>query len=613
MKIKALLLVAVLGALLPLLNGCQPGTPGTLIPNQAPESRIVVAPMPNANQDHYLSPEVMFRVQWFGFDPDGQIVGYWLKVDADSVWTTRGDSAISFKAFETDPNHPVKTVPLPHSISVAAVDDAGAMDPSPATRSFQATNSIPAITEFVSEFLNGSLVGAGISFSITYNDSNPSGIFTRLWIDNQPVTDWDSRTKFQFCAMSDPTILSAIDLGLTTPVSISLLPAGNHTLTLRVMDWGGAVSDSVARTITVVDTVKPALESITSTYSGLDYYPDGSVFYADEAPTIFSLAGSAASYYGDVEAFRYRLVGQNDSMAWSSWGASSFDTLGLPAGAYRFEAQCRDWAGVVSDVSSYSMQIVEPTFSGSASIKVAVIDETRDGNSRPGSPSDAQCDSTWRVILGYDTTSWVTSQGWIVSELDYTTHKINDISYISPLNLFDKSVVIWHADDKAELNLKTAVQNKRLLSEYLDRGGRLFLCGWDVGENFGADTDSLAFSANSFAGKYLRILGGKRSNDKSFAGTIAVGGYPALNNDPAKMPPAWNAKLEKCWIFYPAHRTETIAAWNGVPFDSMGCAMKNFSPLNRWRTITCGFPIYFLADSGSQPFVRKAIAELVAP
>jgi len=610
MKTKSLALVAVLGALLPMMWGCEPSTPGQLIPNTPPETRIVVAPMPNASHDHYIAPEVIFRVQWFGHDDDGLVAGYWLGVDGDSVWTTRGDSAIAFASSQPDPSNPGKTIPASHTIRVTAVDDAGAADPTPAIRTFLAVNSIPTISEFVSDFGDEARVGAGISFSIAYNDSNPSGAFFKLWIDGQAVNDWDNRSAFQFCKTSDPTILNSVDSGAVKPLDVSLLPAGNHILTLRVMDWGGAVSDSIARPITVIDTLKPTLTSLTSTYSGLDYYPDGSVFFASNAMTHFATEASAAAYYGSIHSYRFRLIGLTDSTDWSPWGAATKDTLNLPPGAYRVEAEGRDWTGTISDPMRYEMRIVEPTFASTAGTKIILVDETRDGNGRPGSPNDWQSDSTWRAILGYDTTSWTTTQGWNVTELDYVSHRVEGVNYVSPLDLFDKQVVIWHADDKATFDLDVGAFNKRALGEYLDRGGRLLLCGWDVGANF-TTSDSASFSASSFVGKYLRLTGGKRSNDKNFGQATGAGGYPAIAIDPTKIPANWSGMMDKCWTLTPSHRSEAIALWSGVPFDGMPAAIKNFSPLNSWRTITCGFPIYFL-DTASGAFVRKAVEELAA-
>lgn len=608
---------------LPLLVGCDPEIPGSPADNQPPDTRIVAAPVEGRAFDHYVSPDSALNVKWFGSDPDGQVLGCSLQVDKGAwVWNTEGKTTLIFDSGDPDSAHPGRTLPVRHTIRVKAVDDRGLEDPTPATRSFYATNYIPIITEFVADFGNNDTVGPGIAFSVLWSDSNGSGASFRLSVDSLPVTDWDSRSKYQFCPTSDRTILAAVDTLTVIPIDTSALPVGRHKLMVQVKDGGGAVSavnDSITRTITVADTFRPIVTTIRSQYGGKDYYPDGSVFYLPGGITHFEITGRdtsyflrAKSYFGGVQAFRHRLVGTTDSTDWSEWGAGSSDAPALPAGSYRFDAQCRDWAGSISDSTSYSMTIVEPTFQGAATIKLLVVDETRDGNGRPGSPSDGQVDSLWHRILELDDSNW-RSANWEIDTLDYVNHKVRDVRYVSALDLSNKNLVIWHADDKSDTNLtNTKPFNQRVLAEYLDRGGRLFLCGWDLLTNFDPSSDTVTFKSG-FVAKYLRLTGGKRSLSRDFLGMVGSAGYPDLAMDSAKVQSTMLSGLDRCWVLDPAHRTVTIGRWNGAPFDGMGVAMKNFSPLNPWRTITCGFPIYFMQEAAAKEFVRRGLTELLAP
>ena len=603
--------------ILPLIWGFQPSDPVSPLVNQAPDTRIVVAPVAGDSSDHYVSPVVIFNVQWFGNDPDGQVAGYYLQVDGGSwIWTTKTDSAMAFESSTPDPNHPGKTLPSPHTITVKAKDDEGLEDATPAQRSFSATNYIPFIREFVADFQDDATVGQGISFSINWGDSNSSGAYFRLWIDGAPVTDWDSRSAFQFCKTSDPAILNTVDSGAVKPVDISLLRAGGRTLMVKVKDWGGAISDSVTRSITIDTTKNPTITAVAPTYEGAAYYPDGSVFYEDGATTHFEVTATAVDYFGGVQAFRNRLMPVGGNAEWSSWGAGSYDVLNLPSGAYRFETVCRDWSGRESAVTGYEFEIYRPNFRDDGATRVLIVDETRDGNGGRGSPDDNQSDSLWRSIFDYDTTNRVTPNGWLITELDYTNRVAGPNKYISAKDVFDKDLIIWHADDNANLDLKAGAYNLRLLSEYLDAGGRLFLCGWDVISNFNSsDVDSVTFSSNAgFGQRYLRISGGKRSSERVFSSALGSAGYGDLRIDPAKVPNSWSGTLDRCWVLFPAHRTEAIAVWGPEhAFSGLGVAMKNFSPLNPWRTIICGFPIYFLRIDDSKPFVVKAATELLAP
>ena len=153
MKQNILLIAAPLFVALLLLWGCETTDPGSPSANQAPETWIVVAPLDDALHDHYISPSVMFHVQWFGHDEDGQVVGYYIQIDdGPEAWTTRGDSAIAFEASTPDPNNPGQTQYAAHTIKVASIDNEGLRDPEPATRTFAAMNDIPEITAFVADF-----------------------------------------------------------------------------------------------------------------------------------------------------------------------------------------------------------------------------------------------------------------------------------------------------------------------------------------------------------------------------------------------------------------------------------------------------------------------------
>ncbi len=619
MRRNGLLLIAPVVTALLLLWGCEPSDPGSPIANQPPTVRIVVAPLDSALHDHYISPSVMFHIQWFGNDVDGEVVGYYLQVDdGPEAWTTKGDSAIAFRASEPDSTQPEKTVPTWHTVRVTALDNED-LRSAPAERTFRVTNWFPEITAFVADFPDSALVGPGISFSVEWSDQNYSGGEFQLLLDGEAITDWDARSGYQFCDMSDPTILELLDETEVQAVDCALLTSGEHDIGVVVRDRGDARSQPWMRHITVADTFKPMLESISSLYGSSDYYPDGSIFHRARTTTSFTMNGSAEEYFGGVHSFRhryrYREIPQTpedttwgDWNDWSDWGGSEFEMANLPVGEYHFQAQCRDWAAFESLVTDYFMTIVEANFEEKT---LLIVDETKDGNGRPGSPNDEQCDRFYREILGLDTTTWTTPDGWTVSEIDYRNHKIGDASYVSPKDVCNQRVIIWHSDDKSELRLS---DNTRILQEYLDRGGRLIVSGWDVLSPF-ADGDEVTFTSG-FAYRYLRIAAAKRENDKLFVGMTgdAELGYPDLELDREKVPGRWNG-LDKCWLLEPRHRTDSIGGWRGFEgrppdFEGRGCAVRNFAPVNPWRTIVLGFPLYFMGTDQAVQFIRTAIADI---
>ncbi|MFN3821819.1 MAG: hypothetical protein ACK4OO_05745, partial [bacterium] len=247
---------------------------------------------------------------------------------------------------------------------------------------------------------------------------------------------------------------------------------------------------------------------------------------------------------------------------------------------------------------SYQIHIVQVDFSEK---RVVVVDETRDGNGRPGSPNDEQVDQFYRFVLGYDTVSWENIDGWKFEEIDYTRR-----SFISPLDLKQAQVVVWHSDDKSTLELKNNPDNIRLLREYLDRGGKLILSGWDIMGHF-TDADSAAFPSG-FVARYLRITSAQRANDRVFKGAM---GADSLSVDPNKIPAAWGG-LDRCWSFTPAHRTEILAYWyDNTPLAGRPAIVFNASPVNIWRTVTLGFPLFFINDDQAKNFIQDVLIRLV--
>jgi len=614
LQIVRFLVLPLVSTLILSLTACEPKTPGDPKSNKAPTVRITVAPDTNAIHDHYLSPTPMFRVQWFGSDEDGYVTGYYLQVDdGPTAFTTRGDSAIAFISSDpdtTDTTH-VRTLPASHTIKVWSVDNEG-LRSNPAERQFRAVNGIPRINSLAAPFASGATTGRGIAFSVDASDTNYSGLWYRLWVNGQPVTNWIEQSKFQFCKVGDAVIVGSIDAGETVVVDHLLLGLGSNTIEVRARDWGNAVSEPVLRTFTVSDTFRPAISRINSTYGSARYYPDGSIFHSPNTTTHFEINGSAVTYYGSIQGYRYRFLreGQSD-VPWSSWGGGSVDIEDLAPGNYRFEAICRDYTGAESSPSTYSLTIVQADFSGR---KMAIVDETRDGNGSLGSPDDRQVDRFYRNILGGDSsradTIWTSDDGWAVTEFDYVTHRVGETKYISPKDLFDKRIVIWHAEDKTVKDLKDNAENRRVLGEYLDRGGRLILTGWDVVGNF-TDVDSAAFPAG-FASRYLRIRYARRANDRIFVEATGFGDYPTITLDRDKIPARWTG-VDFCWALEAAHRTDTLAVWSaGTTPAGKAAGVLNNSPVNVWRTATFGFPLYFMRDAEAGPFLRRVITALDA-
>ncbi len=164
LRFRTLALVALV--VLPMLlafSACS-SDDDDFIPNDPPDTRMVSAPNPDLPHSYRVT------LAWLGTDPDGLVDSYeWRMSDngPDGVvdvedtlglaWhkTARSDSLFEASAeldsFPADVDNPLITDPIDfrwwqtHTFWVRAVDQKGAVDPSPASARFTATTTAPKI------------------------------------------------------------------------------------------------------------------------------------------------------------------------------------------------------------------------------------------------------------------------------------------------------------------------------------------------------------------------------------------------------------------------------------------------------------------------------------
>jgi hypothetical protein len=143
----------------------------------------------------------------------------------------------------------------------------------------------------------------------------------------------------------------------------------------------------------------------------------------------------------------------------------------------------------------------------------------------------------------------------------------------------------------------------------------MLFSGWDLINAFTPDTASTQSFNKGFVFKYLRCTTASRNNNKDFTGFTGVTnyGYADVEIDHAKLPGSW-VGLAKCWKLTPAWRADGIGLWSSAGhiagFEGENCVVRNISPVNAWRTITLGFPLYFMNQDQAKVFMEKAIADL---
>jgi hypothetical protein len=297
-------------------------------------------------------------------------------------------------------------------------------------------------------------------------------------------------------------------------------------------------------------------------------------------------SASAAAYDGEIVAYRWVLTDTTGSVRDSSeWQADPVvaDTDAVPDD-YSYSFMARDAAGELSDTLFYFIRIVRQTLSDS----VIVVDETADGNGNPGSPNDAQADQFYDNVM----------QGWKTRQIDYATHKVGQTSYVSPHDVRDAGVIVWHADDQANLQLSV---NTRILGEFLDRGGRLIISGWDVlGAWSGGTTDTImSFGSTHFARKYLRLYEGRRNAARTTLGFDSSGGFAGCRVDPQKLPASFQGRLPKCWSFQPSGECLTMgrmAVSDSLTNPNHGLPAA-YLYYQSFRVAVFGVPLYFCVES----------------
>lgn len=137
-RFRPVLAAAIVAGTLAVVFAAGCAKKGSFAPNVPPETTLFVqGPVDPVNH--------IVHLYWFGTDPDGEVDGFQLRftnnaaapADTQWVWTTRTDSI--FTVF-------TPTGAAMPTFEVRAVDNEGALDPTPATEDFSFTNQPPVVT-----------------------------------------------------------------------------------------------------------------------------------------------------------------------------------------------------------------------------------------------------------------------------------------------------------------------------------------------------------------------------------------------------------------------------------------------------------------------------------
>jgi len=563
---------AWLSASISWIAGCGIIEPEKVKPkaNQPPETVITAGPVQGSTFSYFA------RIGWKGEDYDGLVVGFRVAVDDTGRWvsTRKTDSTFVFSAPNAD---------TPHTVYVAAVDEEGAVDPTPASVTFTATNVAPDTRiEIEGNPREGATFGLGQTFTIrAVNDP-----------DNGPQFDY----RFRLDATgnwSEWLRNNVVEFGEASP--FGRLPAGPHTFFAQVRDAAGAVDPTPASFPFVASTTVRPTVSLTATYNGLPFYSDNSAFYfthPDSQRVVrFQIAADASSYFGRLGGVKLQL----DTNPATPYGAITDTSFAnLTEGEHTLRVRVKDTGGAESEEVVFAFKLVKFTLSP----KVLVVDES---NGRFA--TDANADAFYSTVL---TTLGKNFTPWDVREKGDPT----------PGSGFgDYGLVIWESDEAFFGNFARA---KRLLAEYLDAGGHLWITGWKPIQQLAGTTPVTNFqSADPWVYKYLKLQTAKQSpgSPADFTGASGMAGYPNINVDQAKnFVPAFQNRLPTIDVFTlrsdaTAEAVYTFNSASGNPdFNGATCGMRYLG--SDWKVVVFGFPFYFMKNDEAIEAARKVFQDL---
>lgn len=198
--------------------------PTGVVQNQPPNTFLSLFP------DSTISPQrTRIKITWWGDDPDGLITGYRFSFDSTNwTFTTKNDSTFQLTISGNDSTF---------HFWVAAVDDKGLVDPTPASNRYPVYNSPPSVT------FNGGTEIPETTFTVA----------SFSWTGTDP--DGDNTIKYFLWALND-TInwhrVSGTTNLLTLRQDSGLAVNSNNKLFLKAQDIAGAFSP----VITMPDTGK---------------------------------------------------------------------------------------------------------------------------------------------------------------------------------------------------------------------------------------------------------------------------------------------------------------------------------------------------------------------
>jgi len=508
--------------------------------NQHPETALTYAPV------QYDTTSFRVHFYWSGYDNDGEVVRFRFAVDDDSLrpitqWraTTAKDTVLLFMV---DPISELKI----HTFKIAAEDNDGNLDPTPASRTFSA-KTLPPRSQ-INRGPIGSIVGPNFTFGWSGTDPDggdtggpaPVDSFQYLLLrvggvadttsphDPLPPFNQDLYTNLIRSAVGDGLPPgNAADhtrwddwrwIGIRAPdKAFRNVAPGGYVFALRAVDIAGATEKDLAfvRNIrhftvtTVTDNagVGPEVYVLNNFANGPMAGGAGTrvgairldVFEAE--PVSFSWSASAEAYGGEIVGYTYAL---DDSTSLPGLDPRltgvTFKPSQLSAGSHFLCVRAVDDGGLATTVIQ-PMLIVHPTFKDPGAPRtILFVDDSMVLLGNGSGPTDRTETDWWTLgsggagpllSLGVPYTEWdTTEQGYGIAE----GRKQPTLRDLAPY-----TTVVWTTDPQNGASIQTALFKTVAggapseLQSYLRAGGTLILTGWNLAQNT-SGTENLTYT-----------------------------------------------------------------------------------------------------------------------
>jgi hypothetical protein len=604
----ATLLAGVLAAA--LLAGCTKFDGGDPRPNVRPETTLSYAPDEGGESNYRV------RMNWFGWDEDGEVAYYWTKWDSlDWVRVVSTDSIFYLSADETVAGEFGFEY---HTFSVKAVDNDGEEDLTPEVVSFTAVTAIPE-----TDITIGPSSQTGPMVSFAWQGRDRDGVIVGYhwllykWQNNAWVLVGDSGS------LSDD--VTTAEFG---PLS------QRHKFVVWAIDDAGVADQTPAeRVFNCIDELAGAALTVRSdafgylTFRGPVWRPQ----YNSPVPIFagerlsFSWTADAGDYGGQVRGFRYAY---DDTSSWPAWSMfNTYFSVTPTLGRHSLYVSVLDNANVITRGRVY-FDVVEATLDQ----YILIVDDWNKSETSQAWGTDAMRSAFYDTILtGFarDRVEWEPSEHLIAG-----SPQPPDVDALR-----GASTCIWYGDGDA--TVLSAAFNRatyNALAGYVRVGGNLILEGREGISEILDEAYPITITARdtTVADRFVRDVLRVRYAASSLAGSNKQAPYDwgycfygAVPTDAGGFSPVYLDSLGKYWVMYGRTGqyaraglpyTERLVVQGGLSvspyaidsflnmnFEGQPCSSLYLSGTNHGNIAYFTFPFYYMKTAQTKTMIDRVL------